>query len=347
MKKQKQKGMFDEEFRLEKLSKQSDPLEKLQMHIDFEFFRKPLEKCFNEDVDRSLGGRPAYDYVLMLKVLILQRYYNLSDDKTEYAILDRLSFMRFLGLTLSDGVPDAKTIWNFKNILTQKDMIRKLFEMLDKQLDKDGIILHEGKMVDASIVEVPRQRNTREENKKIKEGVLPKAWKNDPDKLRQKDVDAAWLKKNGEDYFGYKNHVKADTETKLITNYSVTSASVHDSQELEELIEKKEDKNQPLYADSAYRSEAIESMLERKKIESQVHEKGYRNQPLTKRQQQRNRKKSKTRARVEHIFGFMTNSMNNMFIHSRGLAKASTAIGLMNITYNLFRLVQLKIELSP
>lgn len=347
MKKQQQKGIFDEEFRLEKLSKQSDPLEKLQSHIDFEFFRKPLEKCFNADVDRSQGGRPPYDYVLMLKVLILQRYYNLSDDKTEYAILDRLSFMRFLGLTLSDGVPDAKTIWNFKNTLTQKDMIRKLFDMLDKQLDKDGIILHEGKMVDASIVEVPRQRNTREENKEVKEGTIPKAWKKNENKLRQKDVDADWLKKNGEDYFGYKNHVKADTETKLITNYSVTSASVHDSQELEDLIEKKEDKNQPLYADSAYRSEAIETMLGKKNIESQVHEKGYRNQPLTKRQQQRNRKKSKTRVRVEHIFGFMTNSMNNMFIHSRSLSRATATIGMMNLTYNLFRLVQLKIELSP
>ena len=340
------RGLFDEEFRLAKLSKQSDPLEKLQAHIDFEFFRKPLEKIFNDGIDRRQGGRPAYDYVMMFKVLILQRYYNLSDDNTEYAVLDRLSFMRFLGLSLSDRVPDAKTIWRFRDDLTQKDMVKQLFSMLDKQLDKDGIILHAGKMVDASIVEVPRQRNTREENKELKQGNVPASWEDNPNKLRQKDVDADWLKKNGEDYFGYKDHVKSDTGTKLITDYSVTIASVHDSQQLDKLTSKKEDGGQPLYADSAYRSEDTEAMLAKKKIESRVHEKGYRNHPLTKRQQQRNRKKSKTRARVEHIFGFMTNSMNGMYIHSRGMVRAAATIGLMNITYNLFRLVQLKIELS-
>jgi IS5 family transposase len=345
MKKGKQKGIFDEEFRLDKLSKQNDPLEKLQNHIDFEFFRKPLEKFFNDGVDRTQGGRPPYDYVLMFKVLILQRYYNLSDDKIEYAILDRLSFMRFLGLTLSDRVPDAKTIWKFRDELAQQDMVKTLFGLLDKQLDKDGIILHAGKMVDASIVEVPRQRNTRDENKELKEGEIPESWLENDNKLRQKDTDATWLKKNGEDYFGYKDHVKGDTKTKLITDYSVTSASVHDSVELEELLSKKEDQEQPLYADSAYRSEKIEAMLKRKNIESLVHEKGYRNQPLTKRQQQRNRKKSKTRARVEHIFGFITNSMNGMFIQSRSIIRAAATIGLMNLTYNLFRLVQLKVEL--
>jgi transposase, IS5 family len=346
MKKIKQKGIFDEEFRLDKLSKQSDPLEKLQNHIDFEFFRKPLEKFFNEGVDRSQGGRPSYDYVLMFKMLILQRYYNLSDDKIEYAVLDRLSFMRFLGLTLSDGVPDAKTVWNFRNSLTQGGMIKTLFNLLDKQLNKDGIILHAGKMVDASIVEVPRQRNTRDENNQLKAGEVPKSWQKNENKLRQKNIDASWLKKNGENYFGYKNHIKADTKTKLITHYSVTSASVHDSVELEKLVSKKADEHQPLYADSAYRSDEIESMLKRKNIESRVHEKGYRNRPLTKRQQQRNRKKSKTRARVEHIFGFMTTSMNAMFIQSRSLIRASATIGMTNLTYNLFRLVQLNIGLT-
>ena len=343
--KPKNSGFFDEQFRLEKLSKQKDPLEKLNAHIDFEFFRKPLDAFFCKDKDFRKGGRPAYDYILMFKILLLQRYYNLSDDSIEYAVLDRLSFMRFLGLTLADKVPDAKTIWNFKNELAQADMVRTLFTMLDKVLDKDGIILHEGKMIDASIVEVPRQRNTREENKQIKEGDIPEDWQDNPNKLRQKDTDAAWLKKNGEDFFGYKNHLKADTGTKLITGYSITAASVHDSEQLEELLDKREDKEQPLYADSAYRSEGIEKILVANRIESQIHEKGYRNHPLTKRQQQRNRKKSKTRVRVEHIFGFMENSMHGMYIHCRNQVRAAAAIGLMNLTYNLFRLVQLDVEL--
>ena len=98
----KPRGLFDEQIRLEKLSKKQDPLEQLGKHIDFEFFRKPLEKYFDKDIDPGKGGRPAYDYVLMFKILILQRYYNVSDDAMEYAILDRLSFMRFLGLGINN-----------------------------------------------------------------------------------------------------------------------------------------------------------------------------------------------------------------------------------------------------
>jgi transposase len=184
----KARGLFDEQIRLEKLSKKQDPLERLSSHIDFEFFRKPLQKYFDKEVDRSKGGRPAYDCVLMFKVLILQRYYNLSDDTIEYAILDRLSFMRFLGLGINDPVPDAKTIWLFRDRLAAGKMIEKLFGHLDKQLDKDGIIVHKGKLVDASIVEVPIQRNSRDENKELKEGNIPEDW--DENKLRQKDTDA-------------------------------------------------------------------------------------------------------------------------------------------------------------
>lgn len=341
----KTRGLFDEQFRLEKLSKQKDPLEKLSSYIDFEYFRKPLEKVFKKATENK-GGRPAYDYVLMFKILILQRYYNLSDDSIEYAVLDRLSFMRFLGLGINNPVPDAKTIWLFRDRLTEGGMIEKLFNDLDKQLDKDGIIVHCGKLVDATILEVPVQRNSREENKDIKEGRVPQHWKDNEHKLAQKDTDAQWVRHNGTDYFGYKDHVKADEKTLLITAYEVTAANVHDSVLLDKLVSKKEDSGQPLHADSAYRSEEIEAMLRKKQIQSQIHEKGYRNHPLTKRQQQRNRKKSKIRARIEHVFAFMTNSMNEIYLQYRSLRRIAAGIGLMNLTYNLFRLVQLNITLS-
>lgn len=340
----KTRGLFDEQIRLEKLSKKQDPLEQLGKHIDFEFFRKPLEKYFDQDVDRSKGGRPAYDYVLMFKILILQRYYNVSDDAIEYAILDRLSFMRFLGLGINNPVPDAKTIWLFRDKLTDGGMIEKLFGHLDKQLDKDGVIVHKGKLVDASIVEVPVQRNSRDENKELKEGIIPEDW--NENKQRQKDTDAQWVTHNGKNYFGYKNHIKADSKTKLITGYKATTANIHDSEVIDELLDKKEDGGQPIHADSAYRSEAIEQACIKKGVQSCIHEKGYRNNPLTKRQQQRNRKKSKIRARVEHIFGFMTNSMNKMYLRYRNFIRNEAAIGLMNLTYNLFRIVQLKIEVK-
>jgi len=340
----KTRGLFDEQIRLAKLSKKQDPLEQLGKHIDFEFFRKPLEKYFDKDNDPCKGGRPAYDCVLMFKILILQRYYNVSDDAIEYAILDRLSFMRFLGLGINNPVPDAKTIWLFRDKLTAGGMIEKLFGHLDKQLDTDGIIVHKGKLVDASIVEVPVQRNNRDENKEIKEGIIPEDW--DENKLRQKDIDAQWVTHNGKNYFGYKNHIKADGKTKLITRYKATTANVHDSEVIDELLDNKEDSDQTVHADSAYRSESIEKICSKKNIESCIHEKGYRGHPLTKRQQQRNKKKSKTRARVEHIFGFMTNSMNKMYLRYRNFIRNEAGIGLMNLTYNLFRLVQLKIEVK-
>lgn len=340
------RGLFDEQIRLEKLSKQKDPLEKLSSYIDFEYFRKPLKQFFDKHSDRNKGGRPPYDYVLMFKILILQRYYNLSDDNIEYAVLDRLSFMRFLGLGINNPVPDAKTIWLFRDKLTAGGMIERLFTTLDTQLDKDGIIVHAGKLVDASIVEVPIQRNSRDENKQIKEGNIPEGWQEDENKLRQKDMDAQWVTHNGTDYYGYKDPIKADEKTLLITGFQVTSAKVHDSVVLKDLVDKKEDGGQPLYADSAYRSEDIETMLQKKGIESCIHEKGYRNRPLTKRQKQRNRKKSRIRARIEHVFGFMTNSMNDIYLHYRSLKRITAGIGLMNLTYNLFRLVQINVTLS-
>jgi IS5 family transposase len=340
----KARGLFDEQVRLEKLSKKQDPLERLSAHIDFEFFRKPLEQFFDKDVDRSKGGRPAYDYVLMFKILILQRYYNLSDDTIEYAILDRLSFMRFLGLGINDPVPDAKTIWLFRDKLASQGMVEKLFSHLDKQLDKDGIIVHKGKIVDASIVEVPLQRNNREENKDLKEGNIPEDWSEN--KLRQKDTDAKWTRKENRNYFGYKNHIKADSKTKLITGYIATAASVNDGKVIGELLTRKEDGGQCLYADSAYRSEWIEEMCRQKNIKSRIQEQGYRHKKLTGVQRQLNKKKSKIRARVEHIFGFMTNSMNEMYLQYRNFIRNRAAIGLMNLTYNLFRLVQLKVALA-
>ena len=159
-KEQQAKGFFDEEFRLEKLSDQKDPLVKLKERIDFELFRPLLEETFLDE-EKGIGGARPYDYVLMFKILILQRYYNISDDKMEFFILDRLSFMRFLGLTLSDKVPDAKTIWLFREQLVKVNAVEKLFDLFKEELHKKNLIANEGKIIDASFVEVPIQRNTR------------------------------------------------------------------------------------------------------------------------------------------------------------------------------------------
>jgi IS5 family transposase len=177
----------------------------------------------------------------MFKILILQRYYNLSDEQTEYQINDRMSFMRFLDLTIADDIPDSRTIWKFTEQITDLELTEPLFKRFEEELVKLNLIVNEGKIIDASFVEAPRQRNSKEENARIKkEGAAPKQWEESPEKLAQKDVDARWTKKNNQTYYGYKNHTKVDSESKLISNYLVTDASVHDSQALDQLLEEKD-----------------------------------------------------------------------------------------------------------
>ena len=333
-------GLFDQDFRLSKLSALGDPLERLSKGVNFEIFREFLLQQLYV-APKGDGGRKPYDYVLMFKILILQRYYNISDDQAEFQICDRLSFMRFLGLTLADDVPDSKTIWNFRERLTDLDLAKELFALFTRELERLHLIVHEGTIVDASFVEVPKQRNTREENEKIKAGETPVAWQSTPDKLAQKDVDARWTKKNNVSYFGYKNHAKCDEKSKLITGYTVTTASVHDSQPTLDLLDTK-DAGQPFYADSAYSGEPLEKALrEEKGVTPKIIEKGQRGHPLTEKQQASNKKKSKVRVRIEHIFGFIENSMNGSTIEYIGQKRAENAIGLMNLVYNMFRKVQL------
>lgn len=157
--------------------------------------------------------------MMMFKILVLQHLYNLADERTEFANKDRLSFMWFLELKLVDKMPDEKTIWLFRERLLRPGSVRKMFRLFERRLEKIGVVARKGSIVDASFVEIPRQRNTRDENDNIRNGMTPKEWKNDPDKLSQKDFDARWTKKNGERHFGYKNHVKVDRKSKLITAY--------------------------------------------------------------------------------------------------------------------------------
>lgn len=330
-------SLFSEQFRLDKLSKQGDPLERLDKVVEWEYFRDTIEKI-NKKKMVNAGPKP-YDPLLMFKILILQRYYNLSDAQIEYQILDRLTFCRFLGLSLNDKVPDEKTVWDFRNRLIEKGLEKDLFEKFTALLETHGLIAHEGKLIDASFVEAPRQRNSREKNKEIKAGKTPSDWDDKPNKKRQKDVDARWTKKNNQTHFGYKDHAKVDNKHKFIDTYTTTAASVHDSQALDDLLTEK-DEGQDLWADSAYTGEEQENIIRKYKVNNKVHEKGYKNRPLTQAQKESNKEKSKTRARVEHVFGFMEQSMNKLYINSVGIKRAVGFVGLVNLTYNLFRYEQ-------
>jgi IS5 family transposase len=328
-------NIFAEDDRLKKLSKLGDQLEKLNHAIEWGIFEPSLKSVFARET-KGAGGRPPYNYVMMFKVLILQRIYNISDDQAEFQINDRMSFMRFLGITLGETVPDAKTIWYFKNELTNAGVMESIFDLFTGELELRGIITHKGTIVDATFVDVPKQRNNREENKQVKTGEVPEDWS--VNKCRQKDTDARWTKKNNEVHFGYKDHVKVDADSKVITKYAVTGANVHDSQRFTDFLD---DTDETVYADSAYAGQETPE-----KVQAEVCEKGYRNHPLTEEQKKRNRKKSKVRCRIEHVFGYMTVSMHGITFSGIGKTRAEFNIGLTNLIYNMCRYATLS-RLQP
>jgi transposase, IS5 family len=157
-------GFFDIEVRFGELSAKGDDLERMKAIVDFEMFRADLERAVPRS-DRARGGRPPYDHVLMFRVLILQSSHSLSDERPEYLIKDRLSFMRFLGLSLAQSVPDANSIWNFREALTRAKIddtpaIEVLFKRFEAALMKAGFLAMGGQIIDARIVAAPKQRNT-------------------------------------------------------------------------------------------------------------------------------------------------------------------------------------------
>lgn len=334
------RGLFDEQTSIDMMSEMGNLLERLSKVVDFEIFRPLLEEKLAPKVRKYHGGARAWDYVLMFKVLVLQRLFGLSDKQVQYQITDRLSFKAFLGLSSGDKAPDEKSVWAFREKLTKQGIVEELFVMFHTYLKEQNLIVNEGKMIDASFTTAPRQRNTPDENKKIKEGKGDELWKEKPHKKRHKDIDARWTKKRGENFYGYKNHAKVDAKSKLIDDYAVTDASVHDSQALDILLNVT-DKGQDFYADSAYTGELQEETITKYGLVNNVCEKGYRGRPLTDEQKANNRKKSKIRARVEHVFGFMEQTMQGLHLRSIGIERAKGIIGLINLTYNICRFEQI------
>jgi len=338
-----QLGFFDVANRYAGLDAKNDPLLKIGSVVPWEEFRPHLEAVWRKPANqrKSSAGRKPWDAVVMFKAIVLCALYNLSDDQVEYQIRDRLSFVRFLGLSLEDKVPDAKTVWLYREQLAQAGMIATVFENFDSYLKGQGYLAMGGQIIDASIVSVPIQHNKRDENAKIKAGETPQDWVDKPTKLRQKDTDARWTKKHGKSHYGYKNHINVDRRHKLVRCYHVTDAAVHDSQVIEDVLDADNTASE-IWADSAYRSSEIEEMLAEKGLTSRIHRKGRRNKPLTKREERSNKTRSKIRVRVEHIFGSQSNDMGGTLVRSIGAVRAKTHIGLKNLAYNMRRLVQLE-----
>lgn len=328
-------GLFDEYINNLDVRAYDKPLMRVGELINWEIFEPVIYKYCGKKTS-SNNGRPHFDYMQLFKVLVLQKIHGLSDDETSYQIADRCSFKVFLGMVAQDKVPDGQTICDFREKLTQAGAFDELFEKFLTHLKEQfGLeMAKKGVMVDASFVEVPKMRNTREENKAIKKGEIPEHIAANP----HKDTDADWTKKNETSYFGYKNHVKVDAKTKLIIASEVTPASVHDSQVIEKLV-KEGDK--VVYADSAYKSAKIQEDLEGKNVREKIRSKATRGKKLTKKQAQENIKISQTRARVEHVFAHMEISMRAMYQRCIGFVRNEAQIKLTNLVYNLMRFEQI------
>ena len=234
-----QMGFFDIANRYAGLDAKNDPLVKIDAVVPWEGFRVRLEAAWRKPPEerKSNAGCKPWDAVVMFKAIVLCALYNLSDDQVEYQLRDRFSFIRFLGLGLEDKVPDAKTVWMYREQLAHAGVIEALFEDFDGHLEKQGYLAMGGQIIDASIVAVPKQRNSRDENAKIKEGETPQGWEDNPARRCQKDTDARWTKKHGKSHYGYKNHVNIDRRHKLVRRYQVTDAAVHDSQVIEDVLD--------------------------------------------------------------------------------------------------------------
>jgi IS5 family transposase len=334
-------GLFDLQIRLDRIDQNSDPLLTLNQMVDWECFRPVLETLLDKPRKSNAGAR-GYDVVLKFKALIIQSLYNLSDDQLEYQILDRLSFSRFLGIEVGEKVPDATTLRLFRETLAENGLDRQLFEQFDTFLRENGFSAKKGQIIDASIVRTPRQRNTREENEKIKSGdaeTVRKGWSNA--KASQKDTDARWTKKNGATFFGYKNHVQIDVKHKLIRDYDVTPANVHDSQVFESLLDER-NSSVDVWADSAYRSQETLGRLEELGYREHIQRKGCRDRPLTEQEKKGNRMRSTIRSRVEHVFGVQAmTSMGSLLLRCIGQIRARCKISLRNLAYNINRYAML------
>jgi transposase, IS5 family len=361
-------GLFDLDERYAALSAFGDPLERLSAVVDFEIFRPLLNQALCRS-DGSKGGRPPIDPVVMFKILVLQALYGLSDEQAEYQIRDRLSFMRFLGLGLADRVPDHSTIWRFgvppplaREALVTAGAMEELFAQFEHALTEQGYFALGGQLIDASIIEAPRQRLTVEEKRQIRSGEQPD-W---PEaKARHKDTDARWTVKRGRvkkkpgpalesrtqmaeglliPAFGYKSHINTDRRYRLIRRFQVTHAAAHDGTRLPDLLNP-EAFDSRVWADTAYRSHRNEQVLATLGRRSMIHFKKPKDRPMSGPHRRANQARSAIRSAIEHVFAEQKTRMG-LFVRTVGLARATVKIGMANMAYNMKRLVWLEQQVT-
>ena len=325
--------LFADELHRKKIDSLGDPLAAIESHIDFTALAAEIDRIAPRPVSTQ-GGRPPYPTETMVRILVLKRLYNLSDEQMEYQLLDRMSYKRFCGLSHAATIPDRATVWTFEQRIGEAGA-QALFDGVSTQLLKKGFMARGGQIIDATLVPAPRQHNSREEGTLIKQGAMPADWK--PAKRRQKDLDATWTTKHGKSHFGYKLSVSVDRKYKFIRKFKTDTARVHDSQHFEAVVDDL-NTSRDVYTDRGYPSKAREAWLKEHGYRNHIQRKGTRNKPLSEQQKKRNARIAKIRARVEHVFAAIE-QMGGKRIRSIGQARANFAMTMMAVCYNLKRLV--------
>jgi IS5 family transposase len=333
-------GLFDEFMQNLDVAAFETPLLRVGKIVRWEQFEPELHAAVLPAQPKGPGGRPRFAPLLMFKVLVLQSLHGLADDALSYQITDRHSFRAFLGLTPGDAVPDGQTIADFRAALGVAGSFQRLFEafLLHLQQHHGLGLAKAGVIVDATFVEVPRQRNTREQNTQIKAGEIPPAFAQNAKLRAHKDTDARWALKDFQAYYGYKNHCKVDVADKLILAAQVTAANVHDSRVFAELIQMGDGS---VHADSAYKSARNDADLTAKGVRGHINIQGSKAHPLSEEQKAANRARSKVRCRVEHVFAQMRGSMHALWQRCIGLVRNTACLQLANLVYNMVRLEQI------
>lgn len=276
-----------------------------------------------KDIHNKSRGVLAWPPLMMFKALLLQSWYRLSDPALEKQLARDLLFRRFIQLGLSEGVPDHTTLWRFRNRLEKTGLYERLLEVINQQLSRRGLLIRSGEVsiIDASVIEAKQNRPG-----KGKDG------------RNTQDEEAGYNVKQGSDgkrktTYGFKAHVNAE-EDGFIKAYELTAGNVHDSKVFEPLLT---DKEEEVYADSAYKSRVHDELLKEKGIRNRVLERAYRNKPLSAEQKRLNRINSSTRSIVERVFGVLKLHYGMAKARYLGIARNKARLGLMCLAYNIKR----------
>ena len=330
-------SLFAAEEREHKLDRKGDLLTVLNTHVDVAALALEMDRIAPRPSE-TRGGRPPFPTEVMVRVLILQQLYGLSDDALEFQLLDRLSFQRFCGLRPSSSIPDARTVWVFRERIREAGGAEALFDAVQVQLQRHGYLARGGQIIDASLVRAPIQHVNKEDKAILSEQATPASWT--PAKRRQKDTEASWTKKHGQSHHGFKISISTDRAHKFIRRWHVSTAREHDTKPFEQVLDPL-NTSRDVWADKGYQDAKREQRLNAQGWRMHIQRKAQPGRPQSACQKRRNTRIARPRARVEHVFASLA-AMGGKILRTIGLAHAEFGLDLKAAVYNLRRLCTLK-----